>query len=111
MQDTPVTPQVVHPGAPEMRPGLYPTTAGIATPVDLSMAPPGAAEATPALFPCATAVGGSITIKAVAINWNPKELTIPADTDVTIRVPNNGAIPHNFVIKALGINDQSAPPG
>ena len=128
-QDTPATPEVVQPGTPEILPELCPTTEGIATPVVLAPATPagGAATpagtpatpeggaATPALFPCPTPEGSPaaatdlVTIEGVDIDWNPNEVTIPADTDVTVRVPNNGVIVHTFVVEALGIKLEIAP--
>jgi len=108
-QNTQGTPEVVKPGTPEILPELCPTTEAIGTPVDLSVGTPAGAESTPALFPCATPAGSpaaaanQVTIEAVDIAWNPSELTIPADTDVTVRVPNVGALPHTFVIEELGI--------
>lgn len=114
-QDTPATPDVVQPATPQILPELCATVEGIATPVDLGT--PGAAEATPALFPCATpegtpAAGGGanvVTIEGVDIDWNPNEVTIPADTDVTVSVPNTGATLHTFVVEALGIKLEIAP--
>ena len=52
----------------------------------------------------------AVTVESVDIAFNPKELTIPANTDVTVNLPNNGAAAHNFAIDALDISvDQ--PPG
>jgi len=36
-------------------------------------------------------------------------LSIPANTDVTVQVPNKGAAAHNFSIDALGISVDIAP--
>ena len=35
-------------------------------------------------------------------------MSIPANTDVTVMVPNAGAAPHTFVIEALGIKIEMA---
>ena len=42
-------------------------------------------------------------IEAVDIDWNPNEVTIPANTDVTIEVPNNGFAFHTFVLPDYNI--------
>ena len=44
------------------------------------------------------------------IYFEPKEITIPANTDVTFTLPNDGAAAHNFSIDELGI-DIDMPPG
>jgi plastocyanin len=83
---------------------------------DQATPPPGAcpspAAATPgaAAFgtpvPCPSPVGqaGQQTVEMIDINFNPKEITIPANTDVTINLTNNGATVHNFVIDALNVH-------
>ncbi|MBA2598015.1 MAG: cupredoxin domain-containing protein [Chloroflexia bacterium] len=38
------------------------------------------------------------------IYFEPKEITIPSDTDVPFTLPNDGAAAHNFSIDELGIN-------
>lgn len=43
------------------------------------------------------------------INFEPTEVAIPADTDVTFNLPNDGAAPHNFSIDELGIDVDQAP--
>ena len=120
-QDNPASPEVVQPATPELAAELCATPAGIATPVEMTPATPGAAEATPALLPCGTpdaspvadgspvAAADAVTIEAVDIDWNPKAMTIPADADVTVRVPNSGAALHTFVVEALGIKIEMAP--
>lgn len=50
------------------------------------------------------------TVTSFDIYFEPKEVTIPADTDVTFTLPNNGVTLHNFAIDALGI-DVDQPPG
>src|SRR5215217_3037090 len=57
----------------------------------------------------ATAAAMTVDIVAQDILFEPKELTIPANTDVTVNVPNEGAAPHNFSIDALGIDVDIAP--
>jgi uncharacterized cupredoxin-like copper-binding protein/mono/diheme cytochrome c family protein len=43
------------------------------------------------------------------IYFEPKEITIPADTDVPFTLPNDGAAPHNFSIDELGVSVDIAP--
>lgn len=62
---------------------------------------------TPAALTGASA--GPITIEGVDIAWNPNEATIPANTDVTVTLPNNGVTLHTFVIEELGIDVEMAP--
>jgi uncharacterized cupredoxin-like copper-binding protein len=64
------------------------------TPVPGAAPPTGAAE-TPAAGPAATT---EVTIGAYDIYFDPKEVTIPANTDVTVNLPNNGATLHNFSV-------------
>jgi len=67
--------------------------AGAAAP-GLAGTPAQTAVATPA----AQAAPTSVTIEAVDIDFIPAEVSIPADTDVTIDLPNHGRILHNFSI-------------
>ena len=57
-------------------------------------------EASPAASPGASPVAGGndIEIGAYDIYFDPKEVTIKADTEVTIKVPNHGVTLHTFVI-------------
>jgi uncharacterized cupredoxin-like copper-binding protein len=61
-------------------------------------APPAQGAATP------------VTITSHDIFFEPTELTIPANTDVTISLPNEGAAAHNFSIDDLGVS-VDLPPG
>ncbi|MDQ3542168.1 MAG: PQQ-dependent sugar dehydrogenase [Chloroflexota bacterium] len=61
--------------------------------------------------PAAAASGApaeAVTINAVDIAWDPNQMTIPANTDVTISIPNLGASLHTFVIPELGIDVEMA---
>ena len=84
------------------------------TPEPAAPAATTAPVATTAADPVGTpvAAGGApaapVTIEAVDIDWNPKQMSIPANTDVTVTVPNVGASPHTFVIEALGIKIEMA---
>jgi uncharacterized cupredoxin-like copper-binding protein len=71
-------------------------------------ATPGAEGGTPTTNTTTTT---AVTFAVVAqdIFFEPKEVTIPADTDVTVNLPNEGAAPHNFSIDALGIDVDIAP--
>jgi len=82
--------------------------------------PGGSEPGTPiGLFPCGTpeaspatgdqgsaggqALSTSVSIEMVDIAFNPTEFTIPANTDVTVTLTNNGVAAHNFNIDELGI--------
>jgi cytochrome c oxidase subunit 2 len=45
------------------------------------------------------------------ISFDPKELTIPAGTDVTVNLVNKGATAHTFDIDALNIHSGEVQPG
>jgi uncharacterized cupredoxin-like copper-binding protein/mono/diheme cytochrome c family protein len=49
-------------------------------------------------------------VTAFDIYFEPKAITIPANTEVTFTLPNDGAAPHNFSIDELSI-DVDMPPG
>jgi uncharacterized cupredoxin-like copper-binding protein len=53
--------------------------------------------------------GETVTVESNDIYFEPAELTIPADTDVPMSLPNAGAAPHNFSIDELGISVDIAP--
>ncbi len=53
--------------------------------------------------------GDSFEIVSHDIRFEPTELTIPADTDVIVVLPNEGAAPHNFSIDDLDISVDQAP--
>ena len=50
------------------------------------------------------------TVTSFDIYFEPKEVTIPANTDVTFTLPNDGVSAHDFSIDELGIQ-VSLPPG
>ncbi|MCC6315668.1 MAG: cupredoxin domain-containing protein [Thermomicrobiales bacterium] len=70
-------------------------------------APAGGAEKTPPA--AAQTAPGEFTITSHDIFFDPKELTIPANQDVVIHLPNEGAAPHNFSIDALKVSVDQAP--
>jgi uncharacterized cupredoxin-like copper-binding protein/mono/diheme cytochrome c family protein len=49
------------------------------------------------------------TVTAFDIYFEPKEVTIPANTDVTFTIPNDGVTAHDFSIDALNIHVDVAP--
>ena len=49
------------------------------------------------------------TVTMVDIAFQPDSLTIPANTDVTVSLPNTGASLHNFSIDELGIDVDVSP--
>ena len=57
-------------------------------------------QASPEASPAATpgAGGEQVTIASLDIFFDPQEVTIPANTDVTLLLPNRGMIAHNFSI-------------
>lgn len=81
--------------------------------------PPGSPVASPAGSPVASPAGSPVaspaaiatpfTVTSVDIAFEPTTLTIPANTDITINLPNEGAAAHSFLIDALGVNVQQAP--
>jgi uncharacterized cupredoxin-like copper-binding protein/mono/diheme cytochrome c family protein len=81
-------------------------------------APAGGAQPTPA--PAGTTPGAGedagdvatsdqFTVESHDIFFQPTEIDVPSDTEVTILLPNLGAAPHNFSIDALDISVDIAP--
>ncbi|MDF2762925.1 MAG: halocyanin precursor-like protein, partial [Thermomicrobiales bacterium] len=50
-----------------------------------------------------------VTVESYDIYFEPSELSIPADTEVTVSLPNEGVTLHNFSIDELGISVDIAP--
>jgi nitrite reductase (NO-forming) len=73
---------------------LFAAPAGIAQ----DASPEASPEASPAAGATPGAGANKVTIEAYDIYFEPKEVTIPADTDVTIDLPNHGVTTHNFSI-------------
>jgi plastocyanin len=73
-------------------------------------------EASPGASPEASPMGspspaaGAPSIKLLDIRFDPKDVTIAADTDVQVTLSNEGVAPHNFSIDELGI-DVDVQPG
>jgi len=53
----------------------------------------------------------SPTVKAGDLFFDPKEFTIPANTDVSVTLTNEGALQHDFVIDELSVNSGLVDPG
>jgi len=89
--------------APAATPAQGAATAGAATPAGSTT------ETTPTASGGKQGAGNTVEVTANDIFFEPKELSIPANTDVTVRVPNKGAATHNFSIDALHIDVDIAP--
>jgi nitrite reductase (NO-forming) len=65
--------------------------------------PMGSPEASPGASPMASpsAGGEEITVVAVDIAFEQEEITIPANTDVTITLTNEGMLEHDLVVDEL----------
>jgi plastocyanin len=84
------------------------------TVVDATAATPQAAGATPAAGEEEQAAAGegageAVTVESYDIYFEPDELSIPADTDVPVQLPNEGVALHNFSVDELGISVDIAP--
>jgi plastocyanin len=93
-----------------------------ATPLPETTASPAMVTTVPATAatPCATPTGSpeagngvaaQQTVEMIDIAFNPKELTIPANTDVTINLVNKGVTVHNFNIDELNVHSGDYNPG
>jgi heme/copper-type cytochrome/quinol oxidase subunit 2 len=69
----------------------------------------GAAAISPAGTPSTAAGGADAIIESYDIYFEPRELTIPAGTEVMLTLPNEGVTLHNFSIDALGISVDIGP--
>ncbi|MFN8592083.1 MAG: cupredoxin domain-containing protein [Thermomicrobiales bacterium] len=119
------TPEAAGMATPERAGVATPATAAIeATPITAAQeatpmtaaeeaTPVAGAEATPAGGTTGAAspeaAGASAEVVSVDIAFEPKALTIPANTDVKVSLPNQGAAAHNFSIDELGISVDLAP--
>lgn len=56
-----------------------------------------------------SAQGDGVEVLSLDVYFEPDDLSIPADTDVEISLPNEGAALHNFAIDELGIDVDIAP--
>ncbi len=77
-----------------------------ASPVAADGATPVAKAATPAASPAAETGGGAgpeVAVSAIDLAFDPKEIEIPANTDVTLTLTNNGVLEHDLAIDDLGL--------
>lgn len=65
--------------------------------------PPASPSSSPSASP---ASGAEIEISTEDIKFNPNTLTIPADTEVKIKVTNKGVLQHDFHIDKLDITSK-----
>jgi len=86
-----------------------PSTEAPATEAPETEAPATEAPATEAPTAAPSASADADTITMVDIAFQPKKLTIPADTDTTISLPNEGASVHDFVIDELNVDVEVKP--
>ncbi len=88
---------------------IFESTAGTPVPAASPMASPAGSPAAETGDDAGAA--DSVTVESYDIYYEPKEVTIPADTDVTFVLPNNGAALHTFVIDELEVHSGDIPPG
>ncbi|CAN5367850.1 hypothetical protein BH09CHL1_BH09CHL1_14560 [soil metagenome] len=70
------------------------------------------APATETATEAAAAAGATaVTVTSGDLFFDPKEISIPANTDVQLTFTNNGALAHDFVIDALGVKTALLNPG
>jgi plastocyanin len=81
------------------------------TPVALVATPETSAEATPGASATEAAVVPVLTVDLLDIRFAPEEITIPANTDVTITLVNEGVTNHTFDIGALNIHSGTVKSG
>lgn len=70
-----------------------------------------AAEASPETTGGESAAPSSVDLVMVDLSFDPTELTIPANTDVTINLVNNGALPHQFALLDGSVTSDEIPGG
>jgi len=68
------------------------------------------------LYPCeappsSAGQGATVVVVMVDISFQPKEITIAANTDVAVSLPNQGAAVHNFNVDELNIHSGDVQPG
>jgi len=69
--------------------------------------PPASPSASPSSSPSASPASGTeVQIYTEDIKFDPKELTIPANTDVKIKVTNKGVLQHDFHVDKLNITSK-----
>jgi len=94
-------------------PAVSPTEVVVVPQPTIAASPSASAspEASPAGSPQASpAASNGQTVDLLDIRFEPKNITIAANTDVTFTLTNKGVAPHNFSIDQLHI-DQDVQPG
>ncbi len=88
----------------------------VASPVVVAVmdaSPAASPEASPVASPEASPIASPMAAEVVVVSkdifFEPNEVTIAADTDVTFVLPNEGAAPHNFTIDELDIDIDQDP--
>ncbi|MFM8594195.1 MAG: cupredoxin domain-containing protein, partial [Chloroflexota bacterium] len=56
-----------------------------------------------------SAASDAVTVTSYDIYFDPATVTVPAEKEVTVTLPNAGAAPHNFSIDALKVNVDLSP--
>jgi plastocyanin/uncharacterized coiled-coil protein SlyX len=56
-------------------------------------------------------VNKEVTVIAIDIDFEQEEMRIPADTDVTVILDNQGVLPHNWVVDELEVGTETIPGG
>ena len=92
--------------APLGEPARDEDTAGAQSEPAAPAATPAPAAATPA-----AAAAEDVTIAMEDIFFEPRRVTIPANTDVRIVLPNNGATRHNFTLGDISIDVEPGDTG
>ncbi len=82
-------------------PGAEVAAAGSGTPADVAQAD---AKPAPAGGGAAAGAGAEQKVVAKDLSFAPTALTIPAGADAVVDLSNEGALPHNFAIDQLKIN-------
>lgn len=91
-------------------PSAVASPGGVAPGTAIALFPCGSATASPASM-TGQAQSGQQTVEMVDIAFNPKEITIPANTDVTIALVNNGVTTHSFNVDELNVHSGDYQPG
>jgi cytochrome c oxidase subunit 2 len=92
----PAAPTTAPPTAAATALPASPAPSPAASPAGSPVATPGTAEPGPPAEP--------VALDLIDIAFSPNEITIPANTPVTINLTNKGVTSHNFVIDALNIH-------
>lgn len=94
--------------AQDASPAASPEACPSGTPAASPAASP-AADATPCPEATPGAGGEGVSVEAGDIYFAPEEITIPADTDVTVTISNVGMTLHTFTIDELDIDIEIEP--